>query len=333
MRKPLISLGDALRAAADLNPRDTDTRSAILSMLGLEVEPTTPTQRSIGAWKPSSAESVITAQREPEISHSTRIAAPAPEPDRPRGHTHRAPLTVTIKQTRKGSGAFHPPDWLNEPGESMDPALGSGPAPPTPALFRRVVRRGILSAALSTLVPEGDLDILRILRTLGDGRPLEQLPRLPRATMRRGVQVLLDRSPSMDPFEQDQRDLVKALDDILADDRLEVLYFAASPFHGVGAGTRSTWKAWKPPPKGIPILAVTDLGIGGPMFDEDRPSAGEWLRFTLLARILGHRLIALVPYEALRWPPILARVMSIIHWSERTTAGQVRRAIRDARRR
>ena len=67
MRKPLISLGDALRAAADLNPGDAETRGAILSMLGLEVEPTTPAQRSIGAWKPSSTESVITAQREPEI--------------------------------------------------------------------------------------------------------------------------------------------------------------------------------------------------------------------------------------------------------------------------
>ena len=262
-----------------------------------------------------------------------RTAAAVPEPDRPRARIHHAPLTVTIKQTRKGSGAFDPPEWLSKPGESMDPASDSGPAPPTPALFGRVVRRGILSAALSTLVPEGDLDMRRILRILGDGRPLEQLPRLARATMRRGVQVLLDRSVPMDPFQQDQRDLVEALDDILADDRLEVLCFAACPVRGVGSGARSTWRAWKPPPQGIPILAVTDLGIGGPMFDEDRPSPGEWLRFALRARIGGHRLISLVPYEATRWPPTLARVMSIIHWSERTTAGQVRRAICDARRR
>jgi hypothetical protein len=331
MRKPLISLGDALRVAVDLKPRNGETRTAIVKMLGLEFEPTTPAQRSIGAWKPSSAESVITAQRKPEISEPIRIERPALQPDRL--PEHRAPLTITIKQTRKGSGVFDPPEGLNESSKTLDTESEPSSVAPTPPLFRRVVRRGILAATLSTLVPEGDLDTDRILRTICDGQPIERLPRLPRATMRRGVQVLLERSPSMDPFRQDQCDLVKALTDILTADRLEVLYFAASPFRGVGSGARSTWREWKPPPRGTPILAVTDLGIGGPMIEEDRPSPGEWLRFARRAEIAEHLLIALVPYEVVRWPPTLARAMPIIHWSERTTAGQIRRAIRDAERR
>lgn len=65
------------------------------------------------------------------------------------------------------------------------------------------------------------------------------------------------------------------------------------------------------------------------MLDEDRATTSEWLRFGLRARDQGNLVVALVPYEALRWPPSLARVISIIHWSERTTAGEVRRALRD----
>jgi hypothetical protein len=75
---------------------------------------------------------------------------------------------------------------------------------------------------------------------------------------------------------------------------------------------------------------VTDLGIGGTALDDDHPTPGEWLQFAYQSRREGHLLLALVPYEATRWPPKLSRIMTLIHWSERTTVGAVRRAMRDA---
>ena len=78
---------------------------------------------------------------------------------------------------------------------------------------------------------------------------------------------------------------------------------------------------------------VTDLGIGGPMLDRERPRTADWLAFARCALEAGHVLVAFVPYEATRWPRRLLRVMTLVHWSERTTVGAVRRALRDARRR
>jgi hypothetical protein len=333
MRKGFISLGDALRAAADLKPGDAETRSLMLEMLGLEERGVAPAQRTIGAWKPSSTESLMAAHRRSEVRASTRFETTAPQPPEQRSPVQRRGSAAVVTRTHEGTGTFSTPSWLNEAGDSLASESNGGPPPPTPALFGRVVRRGILSAVVSTLVPEGDFDLARIMHTLVARRPLARLPRLPIPTLRRGIQILIDRADAMSPFRQDQDDLIVALDDILADDRFEVLYFIGAPLRNVGAGPRSAWQAWKAPAAPTPILVVTDLGIGGSPLDEDRPQQAEWLRFEAAARNHGNLVVALVPYEALRWPPALLRVMSIVHWSERTTVGEIRRAIRDAWRR
>jgi hypothetical protein len=205
------------------------------------------------------------------------------------------------------------------------------PRPPDP-LFGRVQRRGILSAALATPAPEGELDVDEAVATLARLEPLRRMPRRLVPTMRRGVQLLLDIGAGMLPFLEDQRSLASALDDILSDECLEVLYFAACPSRGVGAGARDEWRAWRPPPAGTPVLVVTDLGIGGPRLDDDRAGVAEWLGFAHVAASEGHRLLCLVPCQATRWPAALARAMTLIHWSERTTVAPVRRAVREGRR-
>jgi hypothetical protein len=182
-------------------------------------------------------------------------------------------------------------------------------------------------------VEEGDLDIERIIASVSTGEPLKYLPRLPVPTLRRGVQLLLDVGQCMDPFAEDQRGLVRALDDVLADDRLEVLSFNGCPTRGVRNESESNYRAWRPPPHGVPLLAVTDLGIGGPMLDRERPTTAEWLFFAHRVREAGYDIVVFVPYEATRWPRRLQSAMKLIHWSERTTVGAVRRALRDGRRR
>jgi hypothetical protein len=325
MRRPVIALGDALRAVAALEPRDAEALHAVVRLLGLtlDAEVSTRAARSIGAWKPTGTRSVTT---EP-------IQAPAREPERSTVQSERPVLRSRVRHVKKGTGQTSPPAWLGEPGDVLGPAYSIGESPRKRALFDRLSRRGILSAALATLVPEGDLDLETILEIVGQGRSLHRLPRLPAPTLRGGAQVLVDLSTAMDPFAEDQRQIVNALDDILTDERLHVLYFAGCPSRGVGTGARDGWAPWTPPPRGVPVVTLTDLGIGGPDLDEDRAAPAEWLRFAQRVRADGHVLIALVPYEASRWPAALAREMVLIHWSERTTVGAIRRTMRHAWRR
>jgi hypothetical protein len=257
-------------------------------------------------------------------------AAPVPRLPELTVTTGGADTEVVLR--RAGSdNRIAPPSWLDDSDETL--VAGQEPPPEQPLpLFGRLWQRGILSAALATHVAEGDFDFDRIFDIVSERRMLEELPRLPVPTLRRGVQLLLDRAPGMDPFLLDQDALVRALDDILSDDRLEVLYFAGCPSRGAGPGTRSNWQKWKPPLPGVPVLIVSNFGIGGPPLDEERASTGEWLEFIRRARAAGPRLVGLVPYHALRWPPAIARALTLLHWSERTTVGEVRRAQRDTRR-
>ena len=101
---------------------------------------------------------------------------------------------------------------------------------------------------------------------------------------------------------------------------MALFHFVRTPAAGVFTQTATHVEPWQPPPRDTPIVMVTDLGIGGPVIAEDR---------TVNGRVAGVRaprvglsgcpLLALVPYEARRWPPSLARAMTLLHWSERTT--------------
>ena len=237
------------------------------------------------------------------------------------------PVAYTLTQLTTGRGPSEVPAWLVT-GEVLAAEATAEPPAPLP-LFSRLQRRGILSAALATHVDEGGIDLDAAIECLAALRPLTRLPRTPTPTLRRGVQLLIDRGAGMDPFLADQDGLIQQLDDILSDDRLEVLYFIGCPTRDVSDRPSGRRRPWRPPPSKVPVLVVTDLGIGGPLLADDHASVREWLNFSKIARTLGHEPVGLVPYEARRWPPLLARAMVLLHWSERTTAGEVRRATRD----
>ena len=236
-------------------------------------------------------------------------------------------MAHTLAHVTTGSAPPEAPAWLAA-GEIL--ALDETAEPPAPLpLFSRAQRRGILSAAISTYVEEGDIDLDAATENLAALLPLTCLARTRIPTLRRGVQLLIDRGAGMDPFLADQDGLIQQLDDILSDDRLEILYFMECPTRGVADRPGGPQRPWRAPPSAIPVVLVTDLSIGGPLLAEDRATVREWLRFSRMARGLGHTPIGLVPYEARRWPPLLARALVLLHWSERTTAGEVHRAMRD----
>jgi hypothetical protein len=323
-KRPLISIGDAIRAMVDLSPADGEARAAIRDLLGLGQEPDAPVQPGLGVWGRSESGAAAGAQRvmtQPYVSPPVRVSLGAPA---------AAGGVSTLRHVGTSPAGTDRPAWIEAAGDVMGgAALERAPPPPSP-LFGPPAGRAILTAALATSVAEGDVDIQAIIDTLSRARPVIELPRLHAPTLRRGVQLLIDHGPGMVPFCADQAGFIDAIDDVLSDDRLEVLHFAGCPSRGVGPGVRSRWTEWSPPPPGTPVLAVTDVGLGGSPLDSDCASPEEWLRFAHHARDEGVALFGLVPYGASRWPPELARAMTLLHWSERTTVGEVRRAVRRA---
>lgn len=323
-KRPFISIGDAIRAMADLEPADDATRTAIREMLGLEQEHHAPVQPGVGLWTRSepvlsnAAREVTSRPYSPPSVRVSRVEKPAPA------------SSSALRPIGTVEGSTGRPAWIEAPGEVMGSAALERPAPPPKPLFGPPSGRAILTAALSTSVAEGEIDIDAIVGTLTEARPVLELPRRLTPTLRRGVQLLVDRGPGMVPFHADQAAFIDAIDDVLSDDRLEVLHFAGCPSRGVGPGPRSDWTDWSAPPPGTPVLAVTDVGLGGSPLDPDCSTPDEWLRFAHHVRDEGCALFALVPWEASRWPPALTRAMTLLHWSERTTVGEVRRAVRRA---
>lgn len=338
MKRTPISIGDVIRAVKELEPGDDETRDAIRRLLGIQAPKVVPAQPTAGAWKPTSKWSGATVERG---SNPAVMDDPAPPPeavDHPeyrRSVPRKAdPGTGRTVLRRLKTGASAPLDsraasWITD-AEPVGPASLKRPAPPPDPLFRAPRDRAILTALLTTHVPEGPFDFDALIERIAGGRPLGRIPRVSTSTLRRGVQLLVDRGPGMDPFQYDQQGLISSLDAILREEHLETQYFLGCPSRGVGRGPRSTWHSWQPPPLGRPVLAITDLGLGGPALDRDRAFPDEWLVFANTVHDAGSMLLALVPYNVRRWPARLARALTFIHWSERTTVGEVRRAIRHA---
>ena len=331
-----IGPADALRVAKHLGPIDEDVRVRILSLLGVGAGPSITIQPSVGVWQatlPAEGPRVTTL---PQAAATPRGPDPTPAPittprQSPAAGRH-ATRQTRIAKIQEESAVPELPAWLLAGGEALArPSAEPPPALATPPLFANQTRRAVLSTALATVVHEGDLDVGAVVSMLTDGRPLRRIPRLPTLTLRRGVQVLVDIGPGLDPYRDDVAHLLQGLDDLLPDDRLAVEFFRGTPARELYSAGQEQTRQWSPPPAAAPVLLVTDLGIGGPPLAEDRASVAEWLAFARRVRVSGHALLALVPYEARRWPPPLTRAMTILHWSERTTVGGVRRARRESR--
>lgn len=322
-RRGVASFGDVLQALVRLSPADDDADAMVRQMLGVAVDRAKPLERSVGPWAATlSTQSGRSAPPPLATSQSGR----ARSQNLPRAILTRRASSLSVV----GTVSFSPPAWLESAASALAVGERQAESPrPTP-LFPILRARAVLGSALASWVPEGDLDVEAVVELLAVARPIVAIPRSPLRTLRRGVQVLIDLAPGMDPFRQDIDQLLEDIDQLCRGGNLERQTFAYCPGRGVGEGGRETWRAWQPLRTSAPVLVVSDLGLSGPPGDSRLATQDEWLRFADGVRAQGCPLIALVPFEARRWPPSLARAMALVHWSERTTARGVGRAMREA---
>ena len=322
------TLGDCIRAIAALEPGRLETIAAVQDMLGLQHgPPVAETTRDIGPWHGSLPASEI-GSAIAQLPREVKLAPDAQPSAAARPGNHR-PARLRLIQTAPGKPT--PPAWVTDPGPRMLTGSRVLHPPPAEPLFGGARLRALLIAVLATDVSEGELDIPEVIRRICTRRPIAEVPRLQVPTLRRGVQLLVDVGRGMDPYAQDRNLFVSHVRGIVPSDQISVLYFVGCPGRGCGAGARKKWSQWHPPGRGTPVIALTDLGIGGPIFEPERGQTDEWLKFALQLKGFGNPLAALVPYSANRWPIQLTKVMLLLHWSERASARQVMHARRTRR--
>jgi hypothetical protein len=320
-RRP-ISLADRLRALASLVPGDNWTKAALLDMMRSHESPGNVRRAAHRAAGPQ-------ARTQPAASPDWLLRGDreAAEPPAAAPKPTSSVLPNATRVTPLGRRPISAPSPLASSGLA---ALGSVPERQPLPIIDFGKTRAVLAALSATPAPGGAVDTSAVLDCISRGLPLDRLSRLTVWSVRRGLQLLIDRSAAMTPLRYDVESVGSRLELILGD-RLQRLYFDSCPSRGVGAGERSGWKPWTAPAAGVPVVMLTDLGCAGPRSNPEWASPEEWARFADRAGDAGTTLLALVPYPARRVPPALAQRVTVAPWREDLGAARVRRILRDAR--
>jgi hypothetical protein len=322
-----ISLGDAIAAVRDLAPQDDAAREAVRALLGFE----RTNDGLIGEAADQPAKVRFASEPPGQLEPANALAATTAQSVISK--LAKRPTAVPIpSQLTTWQMALTTPLWLQQTGNALAQARRVDLPPPAP-IFALNEQRGIYVAALSTWVEEGDVDTDTAVRILAEGRSLTTVPRVPMRTLRRGVQLLIDRGPGMEPFAADAQGLERSVGRLMGANEVERFYFHRCPRRGVRETATSPRIAWRPPPRDMPLLVVSDFGIATEEVDADIASIDEWIRFAREVRGEGHALVGLLPFEPSRWPSALVEAITLVQWSERTSAGTVASAVRVAHRR
>jgi len=319
--------GDVLRTIdrLEIAVDDHEQRDRIARLMGMEWEPARRLPvTSVTEPIPPPGLRPETHRRTDTKSESRRVAQATVQPP-------VDPVPEPFALTRVKAAERRLPAWVNEaaPLEPLGPLSGRTPPPPLP-LLEPLQARAVLSGALGRRLPDGPIDIERVLERLGRGQPIAVLPRAELPSIARGVQLLIDRGDGMLPYAADVVWIREALLRVVGGYALEVLQFAHAPLRGAGRKSRRTWKRYAeltPPRRGATIIAVTDLGIRDLEPPAQPAMVEEWIAFADHLDRLECPLVALVPYARSRCPIALRRRFAIVEWDRRTTAGRVRALI------
>jgi hypothetical protein len=317
-KRPLVGLGDLLRAAITLNASPSDCRriAALLDVAGT-APPLPPPSRRVRVTAPPPAP-------RPQTPASDPAALPAKAPQAlARDLAQRFEAASGGAFTLLEPETVEPPEWAVPDGvPPASPALeGARPAPLHEPLFVPTQTRNILAAVLAVEEANGPIDAARLVEEVASCRAITRLPRARSVTLRRGAVVLLDRGDSMEPFQRDVIEVIAAIERLIGRDGLIRATFEGTPSKLSRWADGEPWTFSAPP--GTPVLLVTDLGLRRPW--EER----EWVSFVEVTQRASCPVIAIAPYPSDRWPELLAQHLRAVVWDRTTTVGQ---ASREARR-
>ena len=253
----------------------------------------------------------------------------APTPDLDEAHEHIEVI---------GADAFPPSGRRLEPARTgqvsaapADPLSAAAAAPrralPFAALFAGRDTVDLLRLSASVPAPTDRIDIPRVTNELANARPLRSLPCVAALSLGLGAQVLVDVGVSMQPFWDDQQELIERIRTLLRG-LADIRYFADDPMLGAGADRRKrSWTPYSLPRPETPVIAVTDLGCG---FPPRVRAARAWLALAGRLRRRNSRVVAFAPARWSRIPLPLRHAVDIVVWDRSARRQNLSRLLRAA---
>lgn len=226
------------------------------------------------------------------------------------------------------------PEWYSQV-DALPPTDSAVNLPELPLipLFNPAWTRAILLAALAQEAHDGDLDVDSLSERIASGKPVRQLPRLPRDRLDQGVQVLVDVREAMRPFVRDQHGIVADICALLPRDQVEIVRFPGCPSSSGWMEESTEEVTYRLPRAGTLVLLLTDLGLGPRLPGLTITHPSDWEQFALRLRRVGCLVTALVPYSPRRLPARLRKMIVTLPWCRQSTSGQVVRLRRRVERR
>jgi len=309
-----ISVGDLVRVLDKL-ALPACALPQVAELLGLELP-----QVHAAPAEPAAAPTRPSAPRAAAGGFTPPSPAPRPEPPLP-APAERRPLELIEHPARAGAGRAP-----RTASASLEDLVGEveGAAVAAEPLFTPMLERALVVALAAAWRPDGDWDVEELVPHIASGEPVMTIPRLPVLTTRLGVRVLVDVGIGMLPFRRDAERLVDRVERLVGGAGVERLDFDRSPLGRRGLGVGWDWKRWenhRPLAPGRPVLAVTDLGLGGRAAGSGR-IVREWREFARTVAAARSPLVVLVPYPRERWPRGLRA--QLVAWDRSTTVLEAR---------
>jgi hypothetical protein len=313
-----VGLAELVQALHHLRPTDSKTRDVISAALGFappnaadeidsEIEPRPDDQEINGATSDPGV-----------LVDSTEVEVPAEgEPERARLEM-LDPVRVETVTVEQLFGAPIPKDI-----DALDSSTAAEPPPERLSLLRPHWFRGVAGAMLATSQPSRDIDWQFLERRLVRGLPIEKLPWQPRPTLKRGVQVLLDQSESMQPFSRDGIDLITRLRRLIGQRSVRTWSFQLDPWRPAASQWKWISSASQSFTADTPLLIVSDFGIA-----RGARGAEPWQEIVRRAEQRRCPLVALIPAPQPSWPEWLPQIVpNAFVWDQETSPQIVRRAL------
>jgi hypothetical protein len=298
-----IWISDLAAALDALGPASDATFEAIADLLGLE-----------RAARPTSL-----PPSDPPPS------PPPPPPDGAGGGgapstaaSGRSPFTVAELPALAPQEASLPAQPSIEPLKLQAPVPGAQPKPIpllSPLAARFIVQELVASSRFG---PDPDLE--RLVDGLARCEIPQPVPLQEHRTLAFGVQILVDEGEGMEPFADDQEGMVELVRRLVGEAIVDVrrIYEVPDPADPI--------YPWEPPPPGVPVLALTDLGLAGRVERGTADLDAAWQVVAAALAIRGSSLIVLLPYPPARWPVSLSACIDLAPWDRSTTTVRARQA-------
>lgn len=284
-----VWLADLLRVAAS-SGGDLDTMALACELSGFEPETLwlAPSAADPKPEAPTATEKrgpvVIEGPRKPECRAYWRAVSFVQRTEVPQ----LVPTAVVQKSRAKGDS-------------ESDCELRPNPASPALSPWSRLYR--LIEAWLREDRPGRGVDTRKLARQLSSGRASTHLPRPVRLAWTSRVLVIVDVRLALAPVRADQARLVSKLRRVRGQRGLGVEALKSVP------SDSDALRCLGQTDRGIPVLALSDLGHSGTREDRDA-----WRELGHTLHQAGRRLFALVPVPSKKWMPSLQTLWNAYPW-------------------